>query len=360
MTPLSSGIDSGTRDKDFPEGVSVIVCAHNAAGRIGQTLRHLARQRAGTIPWEIIVVDNASIDGTAEVARREWPGDAPVPLRILNEPTPGYNHAAECGIAHARFSVVAHVHDDNWLEDDWIARVATIFSNDPEIGACGGQIKASLDSVAPGWFQQFAEYYAVGPQAQSSGDITWTRGYLWGAGLCIRQTAWAELKRRGFRPLTSGRTVGHKLISGEDSEICFALRLAGWRLWYSEELSLTHFIPAARLEWPYVRRLVRSFGEASALHDCYVYPVSFAKLQLEHIWRNAFLESLDQMRTMYRSLPAFFARAEGDAGVLRLEREFGRAVELFRLRHIYAELHRDIFHAPWRDGQAVSTPLQSA
>lgn len=350
MTSLLSGIRFSGGDEDFPEGISVIICTRNATSRIGQTLRHLARQKVSGLPWEIIIVDNGSTDETAEMARREWPVDAPVPLRIFYEPTPGYNYAAEHGISHARYSVISHVHDDNWLEEDWIARVAAIFRSNPEIGACGGRTKANFECLPPAWFSKFQENYAIGPQSERGGDITWSRGYLWGAGLSVRRTAWMQLKQRGFRSRSSGRKAGQRLISGEDSEICYALRLAGWKLWYCEDLQLTHHIPATRLNWQYLRRLFRSFGGASALHDCYFYPLSHVSLRCDGLWREALMKSLSQLLwRVRRAGPALFWTFEGNADLLQLEREIGRTVQLIRMRNAYAQTHRAVFDAEWRE-----------
>jgi hypothetical protein len=59
--------------------------------------------------------------------------------------------------------------------------------------------------------------------------MTTTRGYLWGAGLTIRKAAWQQLQAAGFTPMLLGRQ-GTMLSTGEDSEICYTLRLASWRL----------------------------------------------------------------------------------------------------------------------------------
>src|SRR5262245_17924048 len=50
--------------------VSIIVPAHNEAQGLGGTLDAL-RRAAATLdrPWEIVVVDDASTDGTAQIAR---------------------------------------------------------------------------------------------------------------------------------------------------------------------------------------------------------------------------------------------------------------------------------------------------
>jgi cellulose synthase/poly-beta-1,6-N-acetylglucosamine synthase-like glycosyltransferase len=63
-------------------GVSVVICCYNSSQRLPQTLGHLLAQECEVdLPWEVIVVDNASTDGTAEVARSVWSCDATTPAQ---------------------------------------------------------------------------------------------------------------------------------------------------------------------------------------------------------------------------------------------------------------------------------------
>src|SRR5690349_6454715 len=97
-------------------GVSVVICSYNGAQRIPATLRHLAEQDApGELPWEVVVVDNASTDGTAERAQVVWSDQSTVPLRLVSEPRPGLMHARERGLHESTYNVVTFVDDDNWV-----------------------------------------------------------------------------------------------------------------------------------------------------------------------------------------------------------------------------------------------------
>jgi glycosyltransferase involved in cell wall biosynthesis len=54
-------------------GVSVIICCYNSEKRIEEVLHHLDKQKdTNHFLWEIILVDNASTDNTAEIARNTW------------------------------------------------------------------------------------------------------------------------------------------------------------------------------------------------------------------------------------------------------------------------------------------------
>ena len=77
--------------------ISVIICTYNGASRLPATLEKLAAQSVpAECPWEVLLIDNASTDDTAAVAK-QIAIDFPAPLRVLHEPTPG---KAKIGRAH--------------------------------------------------------------------------------------------------------------------------------------------------------------------------------------------------------------------------------------------------------------------
>ncbi len=273
--------------------VSVLLCCYNSSAKLPETLRHLIEQEVPEdICWEVIVVDNASTDNTAQVARSLWPNNAPAPLRIVSEPTPGLSHARKKGIEEAKYDLICFVDDDNWLAPDWIKFVSQIMSEHPEVGACGGRTEAVFEIEPPEWFVKYSASYVIGRQGDKIGDVTWSRGNLWGAGLTIRKKAWTQLIENGFQQMLTGRT-GNKLSSGEDYEMCYALRLSGWRLWYSDDLVLKHFIPACRLTLAYLFKLMIGFGEQTIFFDPYNFYVRYNPSEIKSlfgkIWVRQFL-----------------------------------------------------------------------
>lgn len=251
-------------------GVTVAICAHNAAGRLSTTLNHLTRQIATGIEWEVLVVDNGSTDDTSTIARRCWPAGSLAPLRVVHEPQLGVANARQRAIREAHYEYVSFVDDDNWVSPNWVALVFETLKQNPTVAAVGSLGTAASDGPLPDWFEQFQENYAVGPCAPSGGDMTWSRGSFFTAGLALRREAALALFDAGFRFQLSGRKGG-SLSSGEDSELCFALRLSGWHLWYEPRLRFVHFLPQRRLQWNYLRALWRGFGEADPVLDAYRY-----------------------------------------------------------------------------------------
>jgi glycosyltransferase involved in cell wall biosynthesis len=326
-------------------GVSIVICSHNGAGRLPATLQHLAKQRVPPgLQWEILLVDNASSDATAEVARRHWPVEAPARLRVAREERLGLTQARCRGLKEARFELVSFIDDDNWPAPDWVASVADLMKHYDDVGACGGQVEAAFESPCPPWFSQCCEYYAVGTQGQRSDDITWTRGYLWGAGLTIRKSAWASLTAEGFRFQLNDR-AGQTMLSGGDAELCLALRLAGWKLWYEPRLNIRHFIPAGRLDWKYAKAIARGFGAAAPVLNAYAAirkHDSHLLLELRSNWICQSLMATGRfVKGLCRCLLSLRSR-EGSKSILDMIYRFEILRQFLRMRKEYDTLCRYI------------------
>ena len=241
-------------------GVSVIICTYNGAALLPETLRHLAMQKVPReIPWEIIIIDNASTDQTAAVAQTVWDSfESLTSFKILNQPKAGLTFAREMGLANARYEFVLFCDDDNWLCPGYVKRAYEIMLQHPEIGMLGGFGEMTFDGNAPA-FVKNSRLFASGPQAASSGKVK--RNVVYGAGSIMRRSAFDQLQQSGFRSKLTDRK-GNSLSSGGDHELCYALAMLDYEIWFDEQLKFNHFIPAKRQTWEYHERYFRECAQS--------------------------------------------------------------------------------------------------
>lgn len=333
-----------------PVGMSIIICCHNSATRIGATLEHLAGQEAPAgVPWEVIVVDNASTDQTGEEALAVWRRcGEPAPLRIVAEPQPGVAYARVRGLESTRYALVSFVDDDNWVDKHWVREVVRVMAEHPEAGACGGLCLAVPEITPPPWFAHVHGSYGVHGASPLTGYVP----KLWGAGLTVRRSAWGELARRGFRHRLSGRR-GRQLRAGEDGELTLALRLAGWQLWFDESLRLHHWIPGKRLTRRYLLALWRGFGEAGPIVDVYRFWLEQpgGPLTMRQCWAWGVAHLLvTTPRDLARALRHLTTGHGAWLAILRvLARFYGRLGTLLTWRGRLDRLYTEIGAAPWRE-----------
>jgi cellulose synthase/poly-beta-1,6-N-acetylglucosamine synthase-like glycosyltransferase len=122
------------RTVDAP--VSVIVPAYNEAANIAATVRSLVASAYPTL--EVIVVDDGSSDGTAEIVERLGLRG----VRVIRQANAGKPAALNTGIRAARAELLVLVDGDTVFQPDTIHRLVQEFA-DPTVGAISGNTKVA-------------------------------------------------------------------------------------------------------------------------------------------------------------------------------------------------------------------------
>ena len=248
-------------------GITILICTYNGAARLPVTLQHIARQVIPlSLPCEVIVVDNASQDNSIDLAWREWRKyDAAISFKVIREEQAGLTYAREKGFAAAAYEYILLCDDDNWLSEAYVHTAFEVMQRHPSIGILGGYGEFEFEATPPGWFNLF-NLYAGGRQAAESGPVP---GHLvYGAGAVLRKSAYKRLQEAGFVSLLTDR-LGYQLSSGGDHELCYALALAGYDVWYDDRLRFTHFITANRLTPVYYRTYIKESSRCFSVLEPY-------------------------------------------------------------------------------------------
>jgi glycosyltransferase involved in cell wall biosynthesis len=237
----------------FKSGISVIICCYNSAALLPETLNHLSKQVVPeTIPWEIVIVNNASTDNTTDVAKSEGQKYSQFcgKFRIVIQDRAGLSYARKKGAEESIYKYLIFCDDDNWLNRSYLHKAYQIMESSENIGALGGKSSAVTDAPKfPDWFESLKNGYAVGKQCNEQGDVSEICA-LWGAGLVTRRNIFLKCFPKRYPSIMTGRK-GLSMNSGEDTEFCMRLLLKGYKLFYDEGLSFVHFIPKDRLRTKY-------------------------------------------------------------------------------------------------------------
>ena len=123
VRPLSSKFTSEAHSMASPTAISVIIPTHNRAYCLERAVRSCLRQTH--LPAELIVVDDASTDGTEHLVRA-LQETSPLPIHYLRQThNSGVSHARNVGIARATSPWLAFLDsDDEWLPHRLQAQVA--------------------------------------------------------------------------------------------------------------------------------------------------------------------------------------------------------------------------------------------
>lgn len=124
--------------------ISVVIATRNRADSLRQRLPKLLALSPG-LPWELIVVDNGSSDGTAELL-----AGMAGRLQAVYEPEPGKSRALNRAITAARGELLVFTDDDVDPQPDWLDQLAAAAARHPDIDGFGGRIRVKTSGV-PAW-----------------------------------------------------------------------------------------------------------------------------------------------------------------------------------------------------------------
>ena len=242
------------------QGISIIICTYNGKNKLNETLSAIKLLKA-TCAWELIIVDNASTDGTATYVTSLLE-QSDIDWRILNETTPGLIHARLCGLRASKYDFLLYCDDDNTLANDYLEIGFDILKNNNKVGALGGCGFPVFEGKKPDWFDTYSHSFAVGPQAHKDGKISNYPAEIYGAGAFFRKPVLEHFINKGFKSGLSGRTANN-LVSGEDVEWCYLIQLAGYEIWYDHRLKFKHTMPEGRMNWEYYLKLKRGIASGT-------------------------------------------------------------------------------------------------
>lgn len=128
--------------------LSVIIPTRNRAQRLADLLDSLAGQEPVPFEWEVIVVDNASTDATAEVTQQKSE-TLPITIRHVVEPRLGLHYGRHRGAKEARGKVLAYLDDDMILDRQWIRGTDLLLEDKAD--AVVGRVLPKWEAEPPGW-----------------------------------------------------------------------------------------------------------------------------------------------------------------------------------------------------------------
>ncbi|GAA4711915.1 glycosyltransferase [Phytohabitans rumicis] len=220
------------------EPVSVIVPAFNEKQGIAGAVQSLAGSDHERV--EVIVVDDGSTDGTADIAEAlGLPG-----VRVIRKPNGGKPSALNTGIDAASHDLIVMVDGDTIVEPDSIRRLVQPFA-DPRVGAVAGNVKVgNRHGLIAHW--QHIEY-VIGFNLDRR---------LYESLRCMPTVPGALGAFRRDAVIDAGGLTADTLA--EDTDLTMAICRAGWKIVYAEDARAWTEAPATlaqlwkqRYRWSY-------------------------------------------------------------------------------------------------------------
>lgn len=240
--------------------LSVIVCTKNRACRLLACLKTIVNQTLPAEEFEVIVVDNASVDDTRKMVEVFIGANRTKNIKIVTESAIGHSQARNRGWREACGKYIAYLDDDVVAVPGWAMMIVDAFENNETIPSIvGGKIMPLYESKPPEWFLDSYEIRTWGEKKGFLVENEAKRGFS-GANMAVRREL---IEKCGGFSLDFG-IVGGTFRAGEDTDLCKRIYLIDKNFWYDPAMIVYHRTPAAAMSLK--NFFVRSFhcGKSAA------------------------------------------------------------------------------------------------
>lgn len=232
--------------------ISVAICTHNRADYLGKALNSLENQTLGQNLFEVIIIDNASSDKTAEVAKSGL-------VKFKNsayyyEQTLGIARSRNRAFSEAKANYIAFLDDDAIAAPNWLEEIIKTFqASTNEIYCLGGKVEPLWEEPRPAWLNDhLLPFVSVLDISKEQRSIT-EKEYLVGANIAFDKKQVSEISNF---PEDLGRK-GNNLLSHEETELIRRIQKTNSSsVVYSPKIVVSHHVHKQRIskKW-FLRRL---------------------------------------------------------------------------------------------------------
>lgn len=237
--------------------VTVALCTHNHLDRLQQTLAALQTLQGPAEGWEVLVVDNASNDGTAEFLRRPDWRPATATARVAREARLGISHARNCAVDQARGKYILFIDDDETPHEAWLINHAAAMLQ-WQADALGGPVHVLfINEPRPAWLQdELLGFLGRLEYGDSSRWLTEPHTPIFTGNAAFRR---AVFDRVGGFDVGLGR-LGSANFGGEDIEMYERMQRSGCRIRWVPDAIIFHRIDSSKLRRGYFLDLHFRYG----------------------------------------------------------------------------------------------------
>lgn len=266
--------------------LSIIVVNWNTLGLLRDALASVFATK-GDLQVEVIVIDNGSTDGSAEMVRAEFPDC----VLIANPDNRGFAAANNQGFRIAHGCYILMLNSDTIVLGDVLAASARYLDTHPKAGAMGCRV-LNPDRTMQITCQMWPNHLNLLLQASGLWHLPWPRFF--------GRFEMMDWKRDSERPVDSITgcylMVRHEILDmigvldeqffffGEETDLCRRMRDTGWTLMFAPVGEIVHYGSASARKLNHKRdilltdaivRLHRKHGGAVAAAGAWAIMLSF-------------------------------------------------------------------------------------
>jgi len=239
--------------------LSIVIVAFRGYKELHQTIEAIFKSQI-TYSFEVIVVDNGSGDGTADMVERDFPQSRYPNLKLLRNINNGFAKGNNLGVKNSSGKYVLLLNPDTSVYVDALQKCMDYITAHDDIGALGCKLikgDGTLDLAArrsfPNPLNAFARFTGLQklfPKSKTFGSYNLTY---------ISDTETMDVDSLVGAFMLMPRDIFDKVgmldeeyfMYGEDIDLCYKIKEAGYRVIYYPEAITYHFKGASSRKTPY-------------------------------------------------------------------------------------------------------------
>lgn len=225
--------------------ISVIIVSYNVKEFLHQCILSL-KKALENYDYEIIVVDNDSVDGSNEIVRYKFPEI----ILIENDSNRGFAAACNQGLDTAKGEFLLLLNPDTMIQEDTVSTMVNFFKTYSDVGAAGCKILNADGTLQLACRRSFpipkvAIPKLIGlsklfPKNRFFGKYNLTYvdpdelidvDAVSGSFLMFRREVWEQV----------GGLDEEFFMYGEDIDYCYRIKEAGWKIYYVPFTKIIHY-----------------------------------------------------------------------------------------------------------------------
>lgn len=239
--------------------ISVVVCTRNRVKCLEKCLASLLNQSASVASFEIIVVDNNSIDDTPALIAQI--ANAQNNVRYCREVQTGLSFARNRGLSESSGEYVAYIDDDAEAFPDWISQISSFIRRNRLVAAFGGPFEATMESDVPSWFPPEYGTFDLGDKEYK---INCVSEFLCGTNMIFRRDMLLTIG--GFH--TGLGMTGDTISYGEETRLQIDLKSRGVEIYYVPAIKVKHLLSTEKMSFRWLMKSVYAVGCSSSMTFC--------------------------------------------------------------------------------------------
>jgi glycosyltransferase involved in cell wall biosynthesis len=237
--------------------LTVLIATHNGARTLPHVLQGYQQLLAVSGGWKLVIVNNASTDGTRETVRQF---ESSLPLTYCEESQPGKNRALLTGLHEAEGDLFVFSDDDATPDPGWLSALRRAADERLDYDIFAGAIRPRWEVDPKPWVLEavnLAVCYTITDPKLPAGPIS--PKLVWGPNMAVRQRVFD----RGYRFDPGVGPSGTNYAMGSETDFTVRLVEAGFKAWFCPEAVVHHFIRAYQLDRKWILGRAVRFGRGT-------------------------------------------------------------------------------------------------